>query len=47
MRTIRQLKADVTLSGTVKRCPERELGRYSAWSTAAVHDVVNTIVVAY
>ncbi len=39
--------ANVTLSGTVKSWPERELARYSAWSTAGVHDVVNNIVVAY
>lgn len=38
---------DVTLSGTVKSWPERELARYSAWSTAGVQDVVNNIVVTY
>ncbi|WP_277964979.1 BON domain-containing protein [Pseudomonas sp. RIT-To-2] len=39
--------ADVTLSGTVKSWPERELARYSAWSTAGVQNVVNNIVVSY
>ena len=36
----------VTLSGTVRSWPERELAAYSAWNTAGVRSVVDQLVVA-
>lgn len=38
---------DVTLSGTTKTWAERELARYSAWSTTGVQNVLNNIVVSH
>ena len=39
--------ADVTMSGTVHSCSERELARHSAWCTPGVQHVVDNINVAH
>jgi osmotically-inducible protein OsmY len=38
---------DVTLSGTVHSCSERELARNSAWGAPGVRNVVDNLVVAH
>lgn len=39
--------ADVTLSGRVDNWTEREVARYTAWSTAGVANVRDDIIVAF